>query len=72
MPLQCDAVGPPAPVVYWSKGSVSFGNDTQGILRLTNATHDDSGLYHCHAVNYMGHSVKKVKIRKAGTLNCYG
>ena len=61
--LRCQAVGPPDPEVYWTRESVRMRNSPSGILKIMNATHRDSGIYRCHAVNYLGHDVKTAKIR---------
>ncbi|XP_062504646.1 roundabout homolog 1-like [Corticium candelabrum] len=60
--LQCDGVGPPAPDVYWTRGSVRLRTNKPGKLRIKHATVHNTGIYSCHAVNYLGHDVKNAKI----------
>ena len=60
--LQCAGVGPPAPEVYWTKGSVRLSDNGTGKLRIDNAAQRDSGSYYCHAVNYLGKEVKETKL----------
>ena len=62
--LQCDGVGPPAPDVYWTRGSVRLRTNKPGKLRIKNVTVHNTGIYSCHAVNYLGHDVKNAKICK--------
>ena len=60
--LQCNGAGPPAPEVYWTKGSVRLSTNGTGTLRIDNATQQDSGDYSCHAVNYLGRQTKKTNL----------
>ncbi|XP_062506729.1 roundabout homolog 1-like [Corticium candelabrum] len=60
--LQCTGVGPPAPQVYWTKGSVRLESEDKGMLRLTNVSQNDSDVYRCHAVNYLGRDVKETRM----------
>ena len=62
MELRCHGTGPPDPEVYWTKGSVRMRNTPSGILKITNATQQDTGMYRCHAVNYLGRDMKTAKI----------
>ena len=65
--LRCDGVGPPAPDLYWTKGSVRIRNSTQGRLKIRNSTLQDNGVYSCHAVNYLGRQEKETRIGTHGT-----
>ncbi|XP_062508018.1 immunoglobulin superfamily member 10-like isoform X2 [Corticium candelabrum] len=60
--LQCDAVGPPAPDVYWTKGSLRLRSSRRGVLKLSNVTKRDEGIYRCNAVNELGHDVRETSI----------
>ncbi|XP_062498835.1 neural cell adhesion molecule L1.1-like [Corticium candelabrum] len=60
--LQCSGVGPPAPDVYWTKGSVRIESEQKGQLRLPNVSQQDTGVYRCHAVNYLGQDVRQTRI----------
>ena len=62
--LDCAGVGPPAPDVYWTRGSVRIKSEPKGQLRLTNVSQQDSGVYRCHAVNYLGRDVRETRISK--------
>ena len=62
--LECAGVGPPAPDVYWTRGSVRIKSEPKGQLRLTNVSHQDIGLYRCHAVNYLGRDVRETRLSK--------
>jgi hypothetical protein len=60
--LQCAGVGPPVPVVYWTKGSERLSNGQSGNLTIARVTEESVGVYRCHAVNSLGHDVKETKI----------
>ena len=62
--LECNGVGPPAPDLYWTKGSVRVRNSPQGRLTIADATLQDNGVYSCHAVNYLGRQEKETRIGK--------
>lgn len=68
--LQCDATGPPKPDVYWTKGSTRVGNSTSAILKIANASQQDSGIYRCHAVNHLGSDEKEIRLGKDNSNNC--
>jgi hypothetical protein len=59
--LQCDGAGPPVEV-YWTKESARLSHSGTGTLIIDNVTQQDSGLYYCHAVNYLGQDVKEVQL----------
>jgi hypothetical protein len=60
--LQCDGVGPPVPDLFWTKGLLRIRDRPQKILKISNATLQDSGIYSCHAVNSLGHQERQARI----------
>ena len=60
--VECDGVGPPAPDLYWTKGSVRIRNNPQGRLKIEKVRLQDNGVYSCHAVNYLGRQQKETRI----------
>jgi hypothetical protein len=54
--INCAAVGPPVPDVYWVKGNkkVVVGQEGYASLTLTSVTKEDTGEYVCKATNYLG------------------
>ncbi|XP_059495969.1 intercellular adhesion molecule 4-like [Stegostoma tigrinum] len=62
--LQCDSKGNPQPTVKWE--SPKQGNiviNPPGILRISDATAKNSGVYKCSAVNHLGAEEKIMDIR---------
>ena len=64
MTINCTAVGPPVPDVYWVKGykKVAVGQGGYASLNLTSVTEEDAGEYVCKAVNYLGEDQVATKL----------
>ncbi|XP_062508530.1 hemicentin-2-like isoform X2 [Corticium candelabrum] len=54
--LNCSAIGPPQPEVYWTKGSQKLISNTtrSAILTIKAVKKQDEGDYVCRASNYLG------------------
>ena len=60
--LRCAAVGPPAPEVYWTRGSQRLTSTEEGILQIRNMDESSVGFYRCNAVNRLGQDAKETNI----------
>ncbi|XP_062522091.1 peroxidasin-like [Corticium candelabrum] len=69
--LKCSAVGPPHPVVTWTKGSQKvLTNDSEtAVLLIKKAGKDDEGEYRCYATNYLGEDVVETVVYLIGLMS---
>lgn len=69
--LECNSIGEPIPIINWKFNSNRICDpprctetcvNGEGVLLITNATSNDSGIYTCEAINERGKALKYLNI----------